>query len=491
VSIQDLKPGPQDSSPFSPPGYAIWVNLLWISSLAISITSALLATLIQQWTRRYVRVTQPLGCAHKRARIRSHIFNGADNLQFLLATDAVPTLLHLSVFLFFAGLLILLRHISHTVFNAVVVWVALCVVVYAYITFLPIFQPDNPHYAPLSSLAWQVYADVLHPVFARIFNLNGYPAKRLLNHLEEKPAKIVLAKSPKLDADILQSLLVSLDEDSARVKFFEAIRDFYDSEVVNVPAIKEHLSPTFYNNFKRTAYRFVDQTLSSDSVSELVRCRRLLTCLNATHRVLGERAGRSITSQIICSENWVEMPPSPEIGHILRRWCNSTDAPIALIGSCIVAKIIASVEKRNDTWRALTRSQLEVNEEVLNNYVDYRDGNSVSLANLIKTTHLFFKKRLQFQGVLRSISKFNAEDTLPELQDNFCTLWNEIFENSKQFGDCVFILDEIRHVHDALHPTDPTDLTTVAARPTPSTANDDSLLLWSSYLSCARQQEKH
>ena len=493
MTIQDLKPGPQDTSPFSPPTYAIWVNSLWISSLAISITSALLATLIQQWTRRYIRVTQPLGPAHKRARIRQYIYNGVGNIHFLLATDAVPTLLHLSVFLFFAGLLILLRHINHTVFNAVVVWVVVCVVVYASITFLPIYRPESPHYAPVSSLAWQLYVDILYPIFEflspfkrGIRNMEvRRPAERLLKRLEEKAEKIVLDKSPKLDADILESLLVTLGEDGARERFFEVIPGFYDSKVVHVHDVKANLSSMFFTNFRRMINQFLDETLSSDSDSEMVRCRRLLTCLNATHKVLGDRAGTSITDRIIRSGDWNEMP-SPEIGQIIKRWRNSTDSSNALIGSCIIARIIASVEKRDDAWMALARSQLGVTEEVLGDYLKY--GDSVLLANLIKTTRLFFEKGLQFQDILRSISGFNVKETLPELQHDFCTLWDEIVEKSKESGDYIFILDEICHIYDALHPTAPT---AVAALPSSTTANNDSLLLGSSYALYAQSHHIH
>ncbi|KAF8257623.1 hypothetical protein EI94DRAFT_1541594, partial [Lactarius quietus] len=77
VSIQDVRQNPQETSnfylagiyqnvvnpnrsnpssslppfppPFAPPTYAIWVNSLWFLSLVISITCALLATLLQQW----------------------------------------------------------------------------------------------------------------------------------------------------------------------------------------------------------------------------------------------------------------------------------------------------------------------------------------------------------------------------------------------------------------------------------------------------------
>ncbi|KAH9956670.1 hypothetical protein BGW80DRAFT_1187111, partial [Lactifluus volemus] len=82
VSVQDLKPSSQDTSAFylaniyqlladqnishasilatpvqppvfSPPKSAVLVNSLWFLSLVISLTSALLATMLQQWARRY------------------------------------------------------------------------------------------------------------------------------------------------------------------------------------------------------------------------------------------------------------------------------------------------------------------------------------------------------------------------------------------------------------------------------------------------------
>jgi uncharacterized protein DUF6535 len=464
------------------------VNSLWISSLVISITSALLATMMQQWTRRYARVTRQLGPPHQRARIRQFLFNGVGTLHFLLVFDAVPTLLHLSVFLFFAGLLILLRHINHTVFNVAAVWVVFCTVVYTYITFLPVYRPASPSYAPISSLAWQVYADILYPLFESLSLIKKgvhirRPASCLLNRLEEKAEEIVWGNSPKLDADILESLLVTLGEDSAREKFFEAIPGFYDSQVVQVDDVRKKLSPTFFTNFRHTVNQFLDQTLSSDTISELARSRRVLICLNATHRVLGDRASTSITDQIIRSGNcWIEMPPSPEIGHILRRWRDSTDPSISHIGSCMIARIIASVEKRDDTYMGLARSQLGVTERVLKGYMEH--GDSVLLANLIKTTRLFFEKGLQFQDILRSISEFNVKDTLPELQHSFCALWNEIVLKSESSADFTFILDEICHVHEALHPT----VKAIAALPTSTTANNDSPLLGNSYALCADPQ---
>ncbi|KAH9970875.1 hypothetical protein BGW80DRAFT_1175416, partial [Lactifluus volemus] len=108
VSIQDLRPNPQDTTafyvgqiyqlladpnisrtsilatpaqppPFSPPTYAIWVNSLWFLSLVISLTCALLATLLQQWARRYITVTHlPRYSPHNRARIRAFFADGVE-----------------------------------------------------------------------------------------------------------------------------------------------------------------------------------------------------------------------------------------------------------------------------------------------------------------------------------------------------------------------------------------------------------------------------
>jgi hypothetical protein len=173
------------------------------------------------------------------------------------------------------------------------------------------------------------------------------------------------------------------------------------------------------------------------------------------------------------------MPPSPQIGHILRRWQNGTDPSIALIGNCIIARIIACVpvEKRDDTWMALARTQLEVTEEDLMGYLE--QGDSVLLANLINTTRLFFKRGLQFQGILWSISGFNVKKTLPELQRDFCKLWDEIVVvgKSKNCIDCTFILSEIDHVHYAMH--HPVPMATAA------------LPILTSYALCPERQSHH
>ncbi|KAI0253403.1 hypothetical protein BJV78DRAFT_1123172, partial [Lactifluus subvellereus] len=178
VTVMDLKPNSQDTSafylgniyqlladpnasqvsipvtpvrppPFSPPKYVVWVNALWFLSLTISLTCAMLATLLQQWARRYLRITQrPRYSPHDGARIRAFFAHGVEKLRFSWAVDAIPTLIHASLFLFFAGLLIYLFNINHTVFSVVVWWVVVSMTAYLLITVMPILRLDSLYRAP-------------------------------------------------------------------------------------------------------------------------------------------------------------------------------------------------------------------------------------------------------------------------------------------------------------------------------------------------------
>ncbi|KAI0290714.1 hypothetical protein BC826DRAFT_912919, partial [Russula brevipes] len=102
-------------SRFEPPASAILVNVLWFLSLVISLFCALLATLQHRWARRYLRLTHPHFAIHKRARIRSFFAEGVDRFRVAIVVEAIPALLHVSVFLFLAGLVISLFDIHPTV----------------------------------------------------------------------------------------------------------------------------------------------------------------------------------------------------------------------------------------------------------------------------------------------------------------------------------------------------------------------------------------
>ena len=136
-------------SPSSPPTSAVWANILLLLSLILNLYCALLATLLYQWASRYLGFTQqPETDPHEAARVRAFFFDGVDKCHVTRIVEALPTLLHISICFFFAGLLVWLSNIDHRVFLAMVVCAVLSAVTYLWFTLSPIFRPNSPFYAP-------------------------------------------------------------------------------------------------------------------------------------------------------------------------------------------------------------------------------------------------------------------------------------------------------------------------------------------------------
>ena len=123
-----IHPSPVAKPPlFSPPRFAIRVNSLCFSSLVISLTCALLATStsLHQRSHRYVRVSQLAWCSPgKRARMHAFFANCMYEMHIPWAVEGLPTLLHLSVLIFFGGL-VFFSLLSTTRSSALVLWIRL------------------------------------------------------------------------------------------------------------------------------------------------------------------------------------------------------------------------------------------------------------------------------------------------------------------------------------------------------------------------------
>jgi len=455
VTVLDLK---SDSTPFSPPISAVWVNALLFLSLVISITCALLATSLHQAARRYVRYTQqPRYSPTERARTRAFFSDGVDKLYASWVVEALPTLLHLSLCLFFAGLLVWLFNLDHPVFRAVVVWAILSAVAYIWITFLPIFRPNSPFYAPLSPTIWFLYTGIPYvilkvrsSVFGSSHRFDKLKIKyhnRLLDGIGKTAEKIAWELSPEIDVRILGSTLDSLREDRARAKFFAAIPGFFNSK--QVKHLREDLLKEFQSKFKPVLDGFLDHTFSSTLASESFRSSQLIICLNATHAVLG----RDGVLQILCdifNERWPELLQSVEMAHTLRRWSNGADDEISHYVRRIVTRVVAGVRERDDRWISLAMAEFNVPDHVL----AVGHGDSALFSLFIYITRQAFRTGSWTPFILSSLTTFDIRNTLPELQHDFCALWNEIVHEAWTGGTdstAINILREIRHAYIGLH----------------------------------------
>ena len=143
-----------ENTPFEVPASIIRANVLWFLSLIISLSCALLATLMQQWARRYLEYAQHRGRPRKRARVRSYMFEGVEKFGLSLVVEAMALLLHSSVFLFFAGLIEFLLPINKVVAFSTLGCVVIFAFIYAILTMSPNWRLNCPHRTPLSWLTY-------------------------------------------------------------------------------------------------------------------------------------------------------------------------------------------------------------------------------------------------------------------------------------------------------------------------------------------------
>jgi hypothetical protein len=431
VSIQDVQQNPQDTSnfylanmyqatinpnassslpasppPFTPPNYAVWVNALWFLSLVISLTCALLATLLQQWARRYLKITQPRYSPHRRARIRAFFAEGVDKFLLPWAVEALPAMLHLSLFLFFAGLAVFLWNVNLTIFKLVLSWVGLCTALYGCITFIPVFRHDSPYHTPLSLPVWQFITGIPFLTFRALKSITYYfdffsdETYRRFRDLAERYRKLLvqgmrktaeesaLNLPPEIDTRAFLWTFDSLDEDHELERFFAGLPGFRSSKMVKDPL--PDLRPEEQVKLLNAWIGLLDRTSSSDLLQELVKNRRTVICRKAIGPADIPDAIWRVLDRIVFHHQYGPVQ-SAEIARLVRGWDNGEDYETMIVRA-VVSSVVATAQRRDDLWFAMAADEMGVPESVLRTHATH--GNNLSLAVLI---HVVRKQFTLFQ----------------------------------------------------------------------------------------------
>ncbi|KAH9057261.1 hypothetical protein EDB87DRAFT_1793396 [Lactarius vividus] len=512
VTIQDIRPNPQDTSnfylaniyqtvsnpnpsnvssslpnsppTFSPPNYAVWVHSFWFLSLVISLTCALLATLLQQWARRYLRVTQPRYGPHKRARIRAFFAEGVERYFLPWVVETLPTLLHVSLFLFFSGLVVFLCNVNLTIYKLVLSWVGVCTVLYGCSTFMPIFCDDSPYYTPLTSLIWSIVIGVPYVICGVLRSSSVYVHGRASHHfrgLEERYRKLLVQGMQKtaeetalnspsgIDTRAFLWTFDSSDEDHELERFFSGLPGFRNSKVVGDPLLS--LTEDQKEKFSTALIGLLDRTFSSDLLPKSVKHRRAIICAKALD-----------PAEIIG-------PDLDVLGRIVRNHMDGGgDDDTIFPVQVMVTGIVATVQRRNDSWFILASNELGIPESVLRN-ISHSDLSFSILIHIARQQFGHYWKWTPPDGglwkvLVEAASKFDVRDTSPELQHDFCALWNRIvlYAQSRNHMYIAFqLLKWIRNIYITLHQ----DTGSSPTRFSPSADDEDFVLrLPSSYPLC-------
>ncbi|KAJ7199357.1 hypothetical protein GGX14DRAFT_308063, partial [Mycena pura] len=136
--------------PFKPTTESLLCNALWFISLSLSLTCALLATLVEQWAREFLHKTEMQPSPVRRARIFSFLYLGLKRFRMHTIVDMIPFLLHASLLLFFAGLIAFLLPVNHLMMYLMCIMLFAFLLLYTVFTVLPVVRLNSPYRTPLS-----------------------------------------------------------------------------------------------------------------------------------------------------------------------------------------------------------------------------------------------------------------------------------------------------------------------------------------------------
>ena len=412
----------------------------------------------------------------------------------LLTVEALPTLLHISLFLFFAGLVVHLLTVNHTIFKCVELCVGVCTALYGCFPVAPIIFHDSPYFTPLSLPVWYLVIGIktliLGFIHIALLALASYGVgrnahrstdslahtyiKRLRQGMQKTVEKTALTSPLKVDAHAFLWTFDSLDEDHELEHFFSGLPGFRSSKVVEDPL--PNLAEEGKRRLSNALLGLLDCTISSDLLPELVKNRRATICKKA----IDPAYVPFDVLQGFLFKHQYDGPLIDEIVQIATGWGYSRDEGVTLSVKATISMIVATVQRRDDPWFLLSSKSLGVPEAVLRDHAAH--GDCLSLAILIHVTRQQFShvwkstwSRNEFSNVLREASKFNVQDTSPDLKHEFCALWNQIVRKSRDDHDRLMafhVLGPIRNVYLALHQD--TDL--APAQFSPSTLDEDDIL---------------
>lgn len=393
--------------------------------------------------------------------MRAFYADGVEKMHIPWAVEGLPTLVHLSLFLFFGGLVIFLFNVDREVFTYVVWWIGLFSMVYGLITLLPLFRQDSPFYAPLSIPAWFLYANIQYVTFRVLAFITGsygsyetrerYNALRnrsrdwMLGGMEKTAEEAASERSSEIDVRILGWTISALGSDDSLEKFFESIPGLFNSKLV------KHLERDFPETLLRTFWRaldgFMGRTLTSNSVTELVKSRRASIC-------------RDIMGMIPCPGHYVndnllkhfdQAPVSIERLQVMARWFTHTSRYVSYTARARVAKNLARMQGRDDRWVALASDVFGLLEGDIQHNI-LLGGDNMLLATLLAVSHQTIHSH-EF-WLVKGLTQIDMCHTLPRLQHKFCTLWNDFVQKARdqEYGIIhIDILCLIRCLYIDLH----------------------------------------
>jgi hypothetical protein len=151
----------------------------------------------------------------------------------------------------------------------------------------------------------------------------------MLGGVEKAAEETASKRSPEIDVKILEWTTSALGDDDSLKDFFETIPRSFNSKMSD--HLKTGIPSTLREKIRGALYGFCDRTLSSDSISDSEKVRRLDIANNAMNQI---RETRDWLIDFLYDRP--DVPQTVEMGHALARWGTNNGQNIHAIAQGIM-----------------------------------------------------------------------------------------------------------------------------------------------------------
>lgn len=262
---------------FSPAAYAVRVNALFFTSLMTSLLAALTAMLVKQWVGNYDRGLRKISSRQIRARTRQYRYDGVVRWHMADVVALVPMILHVSLFLFFVGVIDFLFAVN----QIIAIVSAACVLagfsLYLFANILPLISSGAPFRSPVT----QFLDNIVHKSRRRYTSKRGSrttsdekatdeaiedPSDLIFGDDEPQARKVRLTRT--LDVDAVIWLMLEADKTTER-----RLLDMCFEKLMSLRYIAHSNPSTFFRKEIPRTYRQMSATCLNAAGTSLIRER--------------------------------------------------------------------------------------------------------------------------------------------------------------------------------------------------------------------------
>ncbi|KAF8494072.1 hypothetical protein F5888DRAFT_1805646 [Russula emetica] len=257
----------------------------------------------------------------------------------------------------------------------------------------------------------------------------------------------------------------SLDEDSDFEKFFDGLPHLCDSEIGKSLNLQQGFVVPNRKTLSNALIGMMNRTLSSNLAPEFVKQRRLIICTKAMEST--SLFGPWWILRRVLLGGWYRFLGCIEFGLFVQNLKDITHPVTLFYRQCVAALTISIVRDHDERWKQLANGLLDVSKTLLHKYIG--NGDSILLANAIfivrRTVQTYSGSEEHHRNdiigasskTLETVCKLDIRHTSPELQHEFCGVWNQLVDTAQSNPPphhgfvATTTLKNIRKLYIALH----------------------------------------